>query len=98
MHFVGPRTSFGASDVDIVGGRKMNRVHRRILFGASPLLVSLLLGPSALVAQDTRDPEAILAAKEWEKDQMTGPAQLPQRVPPGRKKCRALANIAGKYR
>ena len=43
----------------------MNRVHRRILFGASPLLVSLLLGPSALVAQDTRDPEAILAAKEW---------------------------------
>ena len=42
----------------------MNRVHRKILFGASALLLSLLIGPSALVAQDTRDPEAILAAKE----------------------------------
>ena len=43
----------------------MNRVHRKILFGTSALLLSLLIGPSALVAQDTRDPEAILAAKEW---------------------------------
>ena len=65
MHFVCPQASFRASDVDIVGERTMNRVHRKILFVTSALLLSLLIGPSALVAQDTRDPEAILAAKEW---------------------------------
>ena len=65
MHFVFPRASFRASDVDIVGDTIMNRVHRKILFGTSALLLSLLIGPSALVAQDTREPEAILAAKEW---------------------------------
>ena len=50
----------------------MNRVHRKILFGTSALLLSLLIGPSALVAQDTRDPEAILAAKEW----VTPPSEI----------------------
>ncbi|MEC7386606.1 MAG: hypothetical protein VYD22_02805, partial [Gemmatimonadota bacterium] len=50
----------------------MNRVHRKILFGASALLLSLLIGPSALVAQDRRDPEAILAAKEW----VTPPSEI----------------------
>ena len=72
MHFVFPRASFRASDVDIVGDKIMNRVHRKILFGTSALLLSLLIGPSALVAQDTRDPEAILAAKEW----VTPPSEI----------------------
>ena len=72
IHFVFPRASFRASDVDIVGDKIMNRVHRKILFGTSALLLSLLIGPSALVAQDTRDPEAILAAKEW----VTPPSEI----------------------
>ena len=94
MHFVLPQASFGASDADIVGDRTMNTVHHRILLGALPVMVSLLLGTSALSAQDTRDPEAILAAKEW----VTPPPEIAEAVMAPRYLNVTLSNVSSDKR